>query len=300
MMINPRVQTAPNSKVHPAQFLKGLKIGGGKDLSSLKSIKLQAVKPPLENKIISFPQGTAQVNQPLFNDVGKRSQTLDELNQPSSNYRKINWQGIKIYRPPTDTIHMHKGHVRGKEPLVTYDKVLPKPSVVQVPTTFHSSRKGQQIDSIVLHDTASSNKPAEKMAKFFTKPHKRRRKDGTLKTVRVSTHYVIDKEGKIAQVVPDDRSAWHTGKINRSSIGIDFVNRGWRKVKRNGKKYYAYDAYTAKQYEATAKLIAHLVTKHGIPLENLVGHRHLSNNRGDPSANFDWERLLNMVDHLIK
>jgi len=68
--------------------------------------------------------------------------------------------------------------------------------------------------------------------------------EGTLRTFanpkkQVSAHLVIDRDGKIAQVVPFNRVAWHAGAsswkpagsrkivgLNNYSIGIELVNAG--------------------------------------------------------------------------
>src|SRR5258708_13696650 len=51
---------------------------------------------------------------------------------------------------------------------------------------------------------------------------------------KVSSHYVIDEHGKITQLVPEARRAWHAGvsswegvaDINSRSIGIEIGNVG--------------------------------------------------------------------------
>ena len=56
------------------------------------------------------------------------------------------------------------------------------------------------------------------------------------KKSRVSSHYLISREGSVYQLVEDRKIAWHAGKskwlnnknLNRSSIGIELQNRGHR------------------------------------------------------------------------
>ena len=51
---------------------------------------------------------------------------------------------------------------------------------------------------------------------------------------QVSCHYLISREGKIFQIVDDNKVAWHAGKskwgkfvnLNKNSIGIELVNKG--------------------------------------------------------------------------
>ncbi len=57
---------------------------------------------------------------------------------------------------------------------------------------------------------------------------------------RTSAHLVIDHDGKITQMVPFDRVAWHAGAsrwrghdgINQHAVGIEVVN--WGKLSRTG------------------------------------------------------------------
>jgi N-acetylmuramoyl-L-alanine amidase len=52
---------------------------------------------------------------------------------------------------------------------------------------------------------------------------------------RRSAHLVIDVSGKLSQLVPFNREAWHAGEstwkgkehCNKFSIGIELVNPGW-------------------------------------------------------------------------
>ena len=56
----------------------------------------------------------------------------------------------------------------------------------------------------------------------------------TDKKSKVSSHYLINRKGKILKMVSDKRIAWHAGKsrwkkyknLNNCSIGIELVNKG--------------------------------------------------------------------------
>ena len=63
---------------------------------------------------------------------------------------------------------------------------------------------------------------------------------------QVSCHYLINRSGKIFQLVKDHYIAWHAGKsrwgkynnLNKNSLGIELVNKGHQ---------YGYTKFTTKQ-----------------------------------------------------
>jgi N-acetylmuramoyl-L-alanine amidase len=161
----------------------------------------------------------------------------------------------------------------------------PKPVVTlaigEAPSPNHDERPaGTAIDAIVIHDTETPGvTEARIIANHFGNPRS-----------QVSAHYIIGKRGEVLQCVPDERRAWHAGpskyqgreKVNDFSIGIELVNA------QTGK-----DPFTEAQYQALIKLTADLVSRHGIPLERITGHRHITNYpkvKRDPADNFDWNR----------
>lgn len=107
----------------------------------------------------------------------------------------------------------------------------------------------------------------------------------TLEERELSVHYVLDENGKLQQLVPDDYIAYHAkGGHNANSIGIEIVNTG----KRN-------DPYENAQYASLRVLLSELTRKYNIPYdaEHIQGHYELSGNsdKWDPSPNFDWSLI---------
>jgi len=91
-------------------------------------------------------------------------------------------------------------------------------------SVVESASKGQTLHAkkaIVLHFTATDT--AKSTLAWFSKAE-----------AKTSTHIVIDRDGKITQLVPFDIIAWHAGPsswnglegLNKYSIGIHFVNTG--------------------------------------------------------------------------
>ena len=108
---------------------------------------------------------------------------------------------------------------------------------------------------------------------------------------RVSAHYVVEEDGTVFRLVPEERRAWHAGvsywrgarDINARSIGIEIVNPGHE---------FGYRAFPASQMAAVCDLCVDIVNRRGITPWNVVGHSDIAPRRKtDPGELFDW-RLL--------
>ncbi|MCW1382963.1 N-acetylmuramoyl-L-alanine amidase [Novosphingobium sp. KCTC 2891] len=107
----------------------------------------------------------------------------------------------------------------------------------------------------------------------------------------VSAHYMIDEDGTVTRLVPEDKRAWHAGRsywrgetdINSASVGIELVNPGHD---------WGYRPFPDAQMEALVPLLADIVKRHGIPRANVVGHSDIAPARKtDPGELFDWDLL---------
>ena len=142
-----------------------------------------------------------------------------------------------------------------------------------VPSPNFNARKAQLI---VLHHTSIGNAAAA-LRVLST-----RNSEGP-----VSAHYLVEADGRIAQLVDDGARAWHAGAarwgdmtdINSSSIGIEIDNDG-------------VSPFTAPQIQALVNLLADLTSRLGIPRQAVVGHGDIAPGRkNDPSAQFPWATL---------
>lgn len=111
---------------------------------------------------------------------------------------------------------------------------------------------------------------------------------------KVSAHYLIDEDGTVIALVPEDKRAWHAGRsywrgitdVNSASIGIELVNPGHE---------WGYRPFPDAQMEALLPLLADIVDRHGISPTNVVGHSDVAPARKtDPGELFDWERLARL------
>ncbi len=108
---------------------------------------------------------------------------------------------------------------------------------------------------------------------------------------KVSSHYVISRNGNIYRLVKDIYIAWHAGKscwgkyknLNKYSIGIELVNKGHQ----NG-----YTNFTKEQIKSLIKICKILIRKYKIKKTNIVGHSDIAPLRKiDPGEKFPWDKL---------
>lgn len=108
---------------------------------------------------------------------------------------------------------------------------------------------------------------------------------------RVSSHYVVEEDGTIWRLVPEERRAWHAGDsgwrgrrdINAYSIGIEIVNPGHE---------FGYRPFPGVQIAAVEELCRDIVGRWTVPPRNVVGHSDVAPHRKqDPGELFPWQRL---------
>lgn len=154
---------------------------------------------------------------------------------------------------------------------------MPAPVVLTCPN--HDARPaGMPIDMLVVHYTGMPTGAAAIS----------RLRDASAK---VSAHYVIEEDGKVFHLVPEERRAWHAGvaywrghrDINGRSIGIELVNPGHE---------FGYRAFPKAQMSSLITLAGAIVKRRKIPPRNVLGHSDVAPERKeDPGELFEWERL---------
>jgi N-acetylmuramoyl-L-alanine amidase len=111
---------------------------------------------------------------------------------------------------------------------------------------------------------------------------------------RVSSHYVVEEDGRIFRLVPEKRRAFHAGVshwrghdlLNARSIGIEVVNPGHS---------CGYRSFPALQMAALADLCLDILARHAIPARNVVAHSDVAPDRKrDPGELFDWRGLASL------
>jgi len=108
---------------------------------------------------------------------------------------------------------------------------------------------------------------------------------------KVSSHYLINRRGKIFRLVQDRHVAWHAGKscwgryknLNKNSIGIELVNKGHQ---------FGYTSFKKKQISILINLCKKLIKKYKIKKKNIIGHSDIAPLRKiDPGEKFPWKYL---------
>jgi len=108
---------------------------------------------------------------------------------------------------------------------------------------------------------------------------------------KVSSHYLIKKNGEILTLVPDLYEAWHAGLsnwknykyLNKNSIGIEITNPGHQ---------HGYKNFSRQQIFSLKKLLISLIKKFKIKKKYILGHSDISPDRKkDPGEKFPWQKL---------
>ena len=108
---------------------------------------------------------------------------------------------------------------------------------------------------------------------------------------KVSSHFLINRNGKVFRLVNDDKIAWHAGKsswgkyknLNNNSIGIELVNKGHK---------FGYTNFKKKQISSLIKICRILIKKYKIKKKNVIGHSDIAPLRKiDPGEKFPWKLM---------
>jgi N-acetylmuramoyl-L-alanine amidase len=120
--------------------------------------------------------------------------------------------------------------------------------------------------------------------------------EGALERLRdpaaeVSAHYLVEEDGRVFRLVPEERRAWHAGRafwagetdINAASIGVEIVNPGHE---------FGYRAFPEAQVAAVIELLSEVRSRWDIPDGRILGHSDVAPARKeDPGELFPWRGL---------
>lgn len=139
---------------------------------------------------------------------------------------------------------------------------------------FGPRRNGLRPSLIVLHYTAMASFEAASERLCDT-------------AAEVSAHYLIGRDGTLAQLVDEEMRAWHAGAgawggqddVNSRSIGIELDNDGSC-------------PFSAPLMSALEALLPGIMARWDITPQGVIAHSDLAPTRKfDPGRRFDWRRL---------
>ena len=151
--------------------------------------------------------------------------------------------------------------------------------IIARPSPNHDARpEGRDVDILLLHYTGmqSGSAALERLCDPDSK---------------VSAHYLVEEDGQVFHLVPEERRAWHAGvaewqgagDINARSLGIEIVNPGHE---------FGYRPFPIGQMAAVRRLALDILARHPIPAARVLGHSDVAPLRKeDPGELFDWRGL---------
>jgi len=140
-----------------------------------------------------------------------------------------------------------------------------------IPEECYEERGDNRIEGIIMHKTATGKDTGRDVIEHFAESG-------------FSANYVIDTDGTIYMVVPDEYTAYTSGglekatesvwttssghtyrgnEVNQHSIGIEVVG-------------YTREKYTGKQEESAMALVGYLARKYHISQQDITGHSVVS------------------------
>ena len=152
------------------------------------------------------------------------------------------------------------------------------PTVKGVVASPNRDARTSRVDILLLHYTGMTTEE-EALARL------------TDLEASVSCHYFVYEDGRIDQLVPEARRAWHAGAsswkgatdINSRSIGIEVANPGHE---------YGYRDFPDAQIDAVIALCRDIAARHPIRRERVLAHSDIAPARKkDPGEKFPWDRF---------
>jgi thiamine-phosphate pyrophosphorylase len=186
----------------------------------------------------------------------------DILRAPDPQTRTIEW--IATTAPWREAPELTRSFI----PDYAGARVLPSPN--------HGPR-ARPVSALVLHYTGMPT--AEGALEMLCSPIR-----------EVSAHYVVEEDGRVLQLVPEERRAWHAGQsywagemdMNSASIGIEIVHPGHIDPR----------PYPQAQIDAVIALSRDICARRGIAPERVLAHSDIAPRRKtDPGEFFPWETL---------
>lgn len=111
---------------------------------------------------------------------------------------------------------------------------------------------------------------------------------------QVSVHYIVSTDGRIAKIGEDSDILRHAGagsykgivdNMNKYAIWIEIVSKGVN--------------FTDTQRKSVRELVAYLIDKHKIPVENIIRHKDYTSRKTDIGDNFWNNEYKTFNDYIL-
>ncbi len=151
-------------------------------------------------------------------------------------------------------------------------------TIIPAPSANFNERQ-HPLDMLVLHYTGMKDGPSA-LARMQEE-----------REPRVSAHYMVEEDGRVFALVPEDKRAWQAGRswwrgdedLNSRSIGIEIVNPGHE---------WGYRPFPEPQIAAVLELCQGILSRWPIPQNRIVAHSDIAPDRKeDPGELFPWKRF---------
>ena len=151
--------------------------------------------------------------------------------------------------------------------------------IYELPSPNHDARPaGTPVDMLILHYTGM--KTAQAAIDRLRDP-----------IARVSSHYVVDEDGAVLALVPEERRAWHARYFPLARACRTERSVGGDQVVKPGHEF-GYRDFPVLQLAAVCDLCLSILSRNPIPARNVVAHSDVAPDRKeDPGEKFEWEAL---------
>jgi len=156
--------------------------------------------------------------------------------------------------------------------------------------------RAQSVNTIVLHAISGPICRNDRVVFSGAKGDANRWKEYFEKSAVVGIHYIVDRDGRVASSIDEDRIANHAKGRNSRSLGIELVNNG-----------DGVEDYSSAQIEALINLVRGIMSRHkDISRENIVRHSDVDKRtfrcngkdvdlKQDPGSKFPFQEFLDKL-----
>ena len=156
-----------------------------------------------------------------------------------------------------------------------------KPEIINKTVTFGTRKAtNRKIDVIIIHSVYNASGGEQYDVDLIIRQFEK---------YKVCAHYLVDRDGKIIQLVNESNIAFHAGVsqlpdgsagINSRSIGIEIVTSHT-------------ETPTEVQMTATASLVKEIQSRYNI--KYVLRHSDIAPERKTDPWNMDWESFLSLI-----